>query len=150
MFDWIKKIKKRKEEDGIFVMSPEDEIPVEDLELEIPEEVVEKVTPEVVEKVTPEVFEEESKENVIKVKKVIEENDKPKKKATEPQPDADLGRLNLRKHVITKRRKYLAERKKYEKEYIDRLKKQQKAKPKKKKASSKKNKASGKKTSMLN
>ena len=135
MFDWIKKIKKRKkeDEDGIFVMSPEEEIPEEVVE-EVTPEVVEEVTPEVVEEVTPEeVVEEESKENVIKVKKVIEEKDKPNKKATKPQPDADLGRLNLRKHVITKRRKYLAERKKYEKEYIDRLKKQQKDKPKKSK-----------------
>ena len=70
----------------------------------------------------------------VQVKETREkkENIKPKKNATESQADADLGRLNLRKHVIAKRREYLTERKKYEKEYLARLKKQQKAKPKKK------------------
>jgi len=34
----------------------------------------------------------------------------------------DLGRLNLRKHTITKRKQYLAERKEYEKKYLARYK----------------------------
>ena len=50
--------------------------------------------------------------------------------------DDDLGRLNFRKHAISKRREYLAERKEYEKEYLARYNKQQKSKPKKKAASS--------------
>ena len=46
-----------------------------------------------------------------------------------------LARLNLRKHVIAKRREYLAERKEYEQNYLARYQKQRKAKPKKKAAS---------------
>jgi hypothetical protein len=67
----------------------------------------------------------------VKKTRKKKENVEPKKNDTESQADADLGRLNLRKHVIAKRREYLAERKKYEKEYLARLKKRQKAKPKK-------------------
>jgi len=45
----------------------------------------------------------------------------------------DLGRLNLRKHTITKRKQYLAERKEYEKKYLARY-KQPKASIKKSKS----------------
>ena len=45
----------------------------------------------------------------------------------------DLGRLNFRKHVVTKREKLLAERDEYEKKYLARYKKQQKTKRTKKK-----------------
>jgi len=42
----------------------------------------------------------------------------------------DLGRLNLRKHTITKRREYLGKRKDYEEKYILRYMKKLKAEPK--------------------
>jgi len=42
----------------------------------------------------------------------------------------DLGRLNLRKHTITKRKEYLANRKDYEAKYIQRYMNKQKSKPK--------------------
>ena len=58
------------------------------------------------------------------------------KKSSNLKPDDDLGRLNLRKHTISKRREYLAKRKEYEKEYLARYNKQQKTKPKKKAVSS--------------
>ena len=45
----------------------------------------------------------------------------------------DLGRLNFRKHVVTKREKLSAERDEYEKKYLARYKKQQKTKRTKKK-----------------
>jgi len=38
------------------------------------------------------------------------------------ESDVDLGRLNLRKHAVIKRREYLAERKKYEQKYLSRYK----------------------------
>ena len=44
------------------------------------------------------------------------------------ESDVDLGRLNLRKHAVTKREELQAERKKYEKKYLTRY-KQPKAKP---------------------
>ena len=52
------------------------------------------------------------------------------KKSSNLKYDIDIGRLNLRKHTVTKRREYLAERKEYEKKYLARY-KQPKAKPKK-------------------
>ncbi len=52
------------------------------------------------------------------------------KKLSNLKPDIDIGRLNIRKHAVTKRREYLAERKEYEKKYLARY-KQPKAKPKK-------------------
>ena len=62
---------------------------------------------------------------------------KPKSKIKKSKPlevsDDDLGRLNLRKHVVTKREKLQAERKEYERQYLARYLKQQKTKPKKKK-----------------
>ena len=44
----------------------------------------------------------------------------------------DLGRLNFREHVVTKREKLKAERDEYEKKYVARYLKQQKPKQKKK------------------
>ncbi|NWJ99282.1 hypothetical protein HX802_01255 [Marine Group I thaumarchaeote] len=44
------------------------------------------------------------------------------KKLSNLKYDIDLGRLNLRKHTITKRKQYLAERKEYEKKYLARYK----------------------------
>ena len=137
MFGWMKKIKKQKKEDEVFVMTPDD--------------VTEEITPDEIAmtedksdkfkeigitfKEEPEALKEENPEDWVdvQVKKTRKkkENVEPKKNDTESQADADLGRLNLRKHVIAKRREYLAERKKYEKEYLARLKKPQKAKPKK-------------------
>ena len=144
MFGWMKKIKKQKKEDEVFVMTPDD--------------VTEEITPDEIAmtedksdkfkeigitfKEEPEALKEENPEDWVdvQVKKTRKkkENVEPKKNDTESQANADLGRLNLRKHVIAKRREYLAERKKYEKEYLARLKKQQKAKPKKKKSLSRK------------
>ena len=49
------------------------------------------------------------------------------------EPNDDLGRLNFRKHVVTKREKLSAERDEYEKKYLARYKKQQKTKRTKKK-----------------
>ena len=49
------------------------------------------------------------------------------------EPNDDLGKLNFRKHVVTKREKLLAERDEYEKKYLARYKKQQKTKRTKKK-----------------
>ena len=62
----------------------------------------------------------ESKSILKKSKHLSESND-------------DLGRLNFRKHVVTKREKLLAERNEYEKKYLARYKKQQKTKRTKKK-----------------
>ena len=58
------------------------------------------------------------------------------KKLSNLKPDDDLGRLNLRKHTISKRREYLAKRKEYEEKYI--LRYMAKPKAKSKKSSSKK------------
>jgi len=44
------------------------------------------------------------------------------KKSSNLKSDDDLGRLNLRKHAVTKRKEYLAKRKEYEKEYLSRYK----------------------------
>ena len=59
---------------------------------------------------------------------------KPKSKIKKSKPlevsDDDLGRLNLRKHTITKRREYLAKRKDYEEKYIQRYMKKVESKPK--------------------
>ena len=52
------------------------------------------------------------------------------KKLTKLKSDIDLGKLNLRKHAVTKQKKYLAERKDYERKYLARY-KQPKVKPKK-------------------
>ena len=112
----------------------EEVIPDEVVEEVIPDEVVEEVIPdEVVEEVIPDEVIEEARKILEKVKNSEErkENVEPKKKDMGSQLDADHGRLNLRKHVIAKRRTYLAERKKYEKEYLARLTKKKKAKPKK-------------------
>ena len=140
MFGWMKKIKKQKKEDEVFVITPDDvteEITPD--EIAMTEEESEKFKEvEIPFEQLPEALKEENPKDWVdvQVKETREkkENIKPKKNATESQADADLGRLNLRKHVIAKRREYLAERKKYEKEYLARLKKRQKAKPKKKKS----------------
>ena len=139
MFGWMKKIKKEKKEGEVFVMTPDD---VTD-EIAMTEDKSDKFKEiGITFKEEPEALKEENPKDWVdvQVKETREkkENIKPKKNATESQADADLGRLNLRKHVIAKRREYLAERKKYEKEYLARLKKQQKAKPKKKKSSPRK------------
>ena len=55
---------------------------------------------------------------------------KPKKKMSKPSELGDLGRLNLRKHTITKRREYLAKRKDYEEKYILRYMKKLNSRPK--------------------
>ena len=139
MFDWMKKIKKQKKEDEVFVITPDDVTEeIRPDEIAMTEEESEKFKEvEIPFEQLPEALKEENPKDWVdvQVKETREkkENIKPKKNATEYQADADLGRLNLRKHVIAKRREYLAERKKYEKEYLARLKKQQKAKPKKKK-----------------
>jgi len=44
------------------------------------------------------------------------------KKLSNLKYDIDIGRLNLRKHAVTKRREYLTERKEYEKKYLARYK----------------------------
>ena len=58
----------------------------------------------------------------------------PKLKKSKPSKEhnEDLGRLNFREHVVTKREKLQAERDEYEKKYIARYLKQQKLKQKKK------------------
>ena len=139
MFDWIKKVKKQKKEDEVFVITPDDVTEeIRPDEIAMTEEESEKFKEvEIPFEQLPEALKEENPEDWVdvQVKKTRKkkENVEPKKNDTESQANADLGRLNLRKHVIAKRREYLAERKKYEKEYLARLKKQQKAKPKKKK-----------------
>ncbi len=50
------------------------------------------------------------------------------------EPTDDLGKLNLSRHTVTKRKKYLAERAEYEQRYISRY-KEPKGKPSKKSAS---------------
>ena len=57
----------------------------------------------------------ESKSKIKKSKSFVESGD-------------DLGRLNFRKHVVTKREKLRAERDEYEKKYLARYKKQKKTK----------------------
>ena len=136
MFGWMKKIKKQKKEDEVFVMTPDDvteEITPD--EIAMTEDESDKFKEIEIMLGKAEALKEENLKDWldVQVKETREkkENIKPKKNATEYQADADLGRLNLGKHVIAKRREYLAERKKYEKEYLARLKKRQKAKPKK-------------------
>ena len=144
MFGWMKKIKKQKKEDEVFVITPDDVTEeIRPDEIAMTEEESEKFKEvEIPFEQLPEALKEENPEDWVdvQVKKTRKkkENVEPKKNDTESQADADLGRLNLGKHVIAKRREYLAERKKYEKEYLARLKKRQKAKPKKKKSLSRK------------
>ena len=52
-------------------------------------------------------------------------------KSSNLKSDDDLGRLNIRKHTVTKRREYLAKRKEYEAKYILRYMAKLAAKPKK-------------------
>ena len=132
MFGWMKKIKKEKKEGEVFVMTPDD---VTD-EIAMTEDKSDNIKEiGITFEEEPETLKEENPEGWVDVQvketRKKKENVEPKKNDTESQADADLGRLNLRKHVIAKRRGYLAERKKYEKEYLARLKKPQKAKPKK-------------------
>ena len=140
MFGWVKKIKKRKKEDDVFVIMPEDVVHKEVVpnEMVMAKEEAKKFKEEVTipSDQSPEALKEETLEDWLDIQEVKgvkkkKENAKPKKNATEDQPNADLGKLNLRKHTITKRQEYLAERKKYEREYLARLKKQPKTKPKK-------------------
>ena len=56
-----------------------------------------------------------------------------KKSKPSKEHNEDLGRLNFREHVVTKREKLQAERDEYEKKYVARYLKQQKSKQKKKK-----------------
>ena len=140
MFGWVKKIKKRKKEDDVFVIMPEDVVHKEVVpnEMVMAKEEAKKFKEEVTipSDQSPEALKEETLEDWLDIQEVKgvkkkKENAKPKKNATEDQPNDDLGKLNLRKHTITKRQEYLAERKKYEREYLARLKKQPKTKPKK-------------------
>ena len=55
------------------------------------------------------------------------------KKSTKLKSDIDLGKLNLRKHAVTKQKKYLAERKDYERKYLARYKQPKVKRSKKKK-----------------
>ena len=55
-----------------------------------------------------------------------------KKSKPSKEYNEDLGRLDFREHVVTKREKLKAERDEYEKQYIARYLKQQKPKQKKK------------------
>ena len=55
-----------------------------------------------------------------------------KKSKPSKEHNEDLGRLNFREHVVTKREKLKAERDEYEKKYVARYLKQQKSKQKKK------------------
>ncbi len=55
---------------------------------------------------------------------------KESKRSSNPKYGDDLGRLNLRKHTVTKRKEYLANRKDYEAKYIQRYVSKQKSKPK--------------------
>ena len=57
---------------------------------------------------------------------------KPKKSKPSKEHNEDLGRLDFREHVVTKREKLKAERDEYEKKYVARYLKQQKSKRKKK------------------
>ena len=133
----MKKIKKQKKEGEVFVITPDDvteEIMPD--EIAMTEEESEKFKEvEIPFDQSPKALKEENPEDwadvQVKETRKKKESIKPKKNSTESQVDADLGRLNLGKHVISKRREYLTERKKYEKEYLARLKKEQKAKPKK-------------------
>jgi len=61
-----------------------------------------------------------------------ESETKPKKSKPSKEHNEDLGRLNFREHVVTKREKLKAERDEYEKKYVARYLKQQKSKQKKK------------------
>ena len=61
-----------------------------------------------------------------------EPGSKPKKSKSSKEHNEDLGRLDFREHVVTKREKLKAERDEYEKKYIARYLKQQKSKQKKK------------------
>ena len=66
-------------------------------------------------------------------KKYLARYKKPKakpKKLSNLKLDTDLGRLNFRKHTVTKRTDYLAKRKEYEEKYILRYMKKLEAKPK--------------------
>ena len=72
-------------------------------------------------------------------KKYLARYKKPKakpKKLSNLKLDTDLGRLNFRKHAVTKLKKLREERTEYEQKYLARYNKQRKAKPKKKAASS--------------
>ena len=63
-------------------------------------------------------------------------NAKAAKSGSSSESQDDLGRLNFRKHSITKRTKYLAERAAYEQKYLARYNKQKKPKSKKKSSDS--------------
>ena len=58
---------------------------------------------------------------------------KPKKSKPSKEYNEDLGRLDFREHVVTRRERLQAERDEYEKKYVARYLKQQKLKQKKKK-----------------
>ena len=61
-----------------------------------------------------------------------ESETKPKKSKPSKEHNEDLGRLDFREHVVTKREKLKAERDEYEKKYVARYLKQQKSRRKKK------------------
>jgi len=61
-----------------------------------------------------------------------ESETKPKKSKPSKEHNEDLGRLNFREHVVTRRERLQAERDEYEKKYVARYLKQQKLKQKKK------------------
>ena len=55
-----------------------------------------------------------------------------KKSKPSKEYNEDLGRLDFREHVVTRRERLQAERDEYEKEFLARYKKRQKARPKRK------------------
>ena len=58
--------------------------------------------------------------------------EKAKKSGSSSESQDDLGRLNLRKHAVTKQKQLKAERAEYEQKYLARYNKQQKSKPRSK------------------
>ena len=62
------------------------------------------------------------------VSRYKESETKPKKSKPSKEYNEDLGRLNFREHVVTKREKLQAERDEYERKYVSKFKKLQKTK----------------------
>ena len=84
-------------------------------------------------KTEPKVKRDVSKERAEYEKKYLARYKEPKAKSMKSsnlKHTGDLGRLNLRKHTVAKRKEYLANRKDYEAKYIQRYMSKEKSKPK--------------------
>jgi len=84
-------------------------------------------------KTEPKVKRDVNKERAEYEKKYLARYKEPKaksKKSSNLKHTGDLGRLNLRKHTVAKRKEYLANRKDYEAKYIQRYMSKEKSKPK--------------------